>query len=185
MEFTLREIANALGTDLQSDKLITRISTDSRDIDENTLFFAIKGERFDAHDFARQVSNSGAAALVCHRKVDVSCPVIYVDDTKKALLKLSSYYRNKFKDLILIGLTGSVGKTTTKEMTACVMAQKYRTLKTEGNFNNEIGMPKTLLRLDESCECAVIEMGMSEFGEISALTNAAQPSGAIISNIGV
>lgn len=185
MELTLREIANALGTDLQSDKLITRISTDSRDIDENTLFFAIKGERFDAHDFARQVSNGGAAALVCHRKVDVSCPVIYVDDTKKALLKLSSYYRNKFKDLILIGLTGSVGKTTTKEMTACVMAQKYRTLKTEGNFNNEIGMPKTLLRLDESCECAVIEMGMSEFGEISALTNAAQPSGAIISNIGV
>lgn len=185
MELLLRKIANALGSELKSDKIITRISTDSRDVDENTLFFAIKGERFDAHDFAKSVEENGAAALVCHKKVDVSCPVIYVDDTKKALLDLASYYRNKFKDLILIGLTGSVGKTTTKEMTACVMEQKYRTLKTEGNFNNEIGMPKTLFRLDESVECAVIEMGMSEFGEISALSNAALPNGAIISNIGV
>lgn len=185
MELTLKKIANALGTTLESDKIIKRISLDSRDIDGNTLFFAIKGERFDAHDFAQQVSESGAAALVCHKKVDVSCPVIYVDDTKSALLKLSSYYRNKFGDLILIGLTGSVGKTTTKEMTACVMEQKYKTLKTEGNFNNEIGMPKTLFRLEEDTECAVIEMGMSEFGEISALSNTAKPNCAIISNIGV
>lgn len=185
MELTLKKIANALGTTLDSDKIIKRISLDSRDIDGNTLFFAIKGERFDAHDFAQQVSESGAAALVCHKKVDVSCPVIYVDDTKTALLKLSSYYRNKFGDLILIGLTGSVGKTTTKEMTACVMEQKYKTLKTEGNFNNEIGMPKTLFRLEEDTECAVIEMGMSEFGEISALSNTAKPNCAIISNIGV
>lgn len=185
MKLTLNEIAKALGTELQSDKVITRISMDSRDVDENTLFFAIKGERFDAHDFSKQVEENGAAALVCHKKVDVSCPVIYVEDTKKALLDLSCYYRKKFKDLILIGLTGSVGKTTTKEMTACVMATKYKTLKTEGNFNNEIGMPKTLFRLDESIECAVIEMGMSEFGEISALTNAALPDAAIISNVGV
>lgn len=185
MELTLTEIAKALGSDLQSDKIITRISTDSRDVDGNTLFFAIKGERFDAHDFAKQAEENGAAALVCHKKVDTACPVIYVDDTKTALLQLSSYYRNKFPDLILIGLTGSVGKTTTKEMTACVMEQKYKTLKTEGNFNNEIGMPKTLFRLEKDTECAVIEMGMSEFGEISALSNTAQPNGAIISNIGV
>lgn len=185
MELTLNEIANALGASVQSDKTINRISLDSRNIDENTLFFAIKGERFDAHDFAKQVAENGAAALVCHKKVDVSCPVIYVDDTKNALLKLSSYYRSKFKDLILIGLTGSVGKTTTKEMTACVMEQKYKTLKTEGNFNNEIGMPKTLFRIEKDTECAVIEMGMSEFGEISALSNAALPNCAIISNIGV
>ncbi len=185
MELSLNEIAKALGTELQSDKLITRISMDSRDVDENTLFFAIKGERFDAHDFAKQVEENGAAALVCHKKVDVSCPVIYVEDTKKALLDLASYYRQKFQKLILIGLTGSVGKTTTKEMTACVMGTKYNTLKTEGNFNNEIGMPKTLFRLDETIECAVIEMGMSEFGEISALTNAALPDAAIISNVGV
>lgn len=185
MELTLKEIAKALGSDLQSDNIITRISTDSRDVDGNTLFFAIKGERFDAHDFAKPAEENGAAALVCHKKVNVSCPVIYVDDTKTALLKLSSYYRNNFPDLILIGLTGSVGKTTTKEMTACVMEQKYKTLKTEGNFNNEIGMPKTLFRLEKDTECAVIEMGMSEFGEISALSNTAQPNGAIISNIGV
>lgn len=185
MELLLSEVARALGSELQSQKTITRISTDSRDVDGNTLFFAIKGERFDAHDFAKQVEENGAAALVCHRKVDVACPVIYVDDTKKALLDLASYYRNKFADLILIGLTGSVGKTTTKEMTACVMEQKYKTLKTEGNFNNEIGMPKTLFRLNKTVECAVIEMGMSEFGEISALSNAAKPNGAIISNIGV
>lgn len=185
MKWSLQEIAKALGTETNSPKMITRISTDSRDVDENTLFFAVKGERFDAHDFAHQVEANGAAALVCHKKVDVSCPVLYVEDTKKALLDLARAYRNKFPDLILIGLTGSVGKTTTKEMTACVMSRKYNTLKTEGNFNNEIGMPKTLFRLDEATECAVIEMGMSEFGEISALSNTALPNGAIISNIGV
>lgn len=185
MKLSLKEIARALGTASDCDKIITKISIDSRDVDENTLFFAIKGERFDGHSFVGNVAEKGVAAVVCHEPVKCSSPVIYVDDTRKALLKLSSYYRQSFPDLLLIGLTGSVGKTTTKEMTACVMAEKYNTLKTEGNLNNEIGMPKTLFRLDESCKCAVIEMGMSDFGEISTLSKTAKPDCAIITNVGV
>ena len=184
MNLTIKEVARALGSDCNDENIINRISIDSRDVDKNTLFFAIKGERFDAHDFVPDIEEK-VAAVVVNKDMVCKCPVIRVEDTKKAFLQLANYYRNSFKDLILIGLTGSVGKTTTKEMTACVMAQKYKTLKTEGNFNNEIGMPKTIFRLDESTQCAVIEMGMSEFGEISALSKTAQPDAAIITNIGV
>ena len=184
MDLSLKEIASALGSRVDSEKRIKRISIDSRDVDDSTLFFAIKGERFDAHDFIPDIQDK-VGAVVISRDTECSCPSIKVQDTKDAFIKLANYYRNTFKDLILIGITGSVGKTTSKEMTACVMAQKYRTLKTEGNFNNEIGMPKTLFRLDDSIECAVIEMGMSEFGEISLLSRTAQPDAAIITNIGV
>ncbi|MCR4593723.1 MAG: UDP-N-acetylmuramoyl-tripeptide--D-alanyl-D-alanine ligase [Clostridiales bacterium] len=184
MNLSLKEIASALGSISDSEKRIKRISIDSRDVDETTLFFAIKGERFDAHDFIPDIQDK-VGAVVISKDIECSCPSVKVSDTKDAFLKLANYYRNTFKNLILIGLTGSVGKTTSKEMTACVMAQKYKTLKTEGNFNNEIGMPKTLFRLDDSYECAVIEMGMSEFGEISLLSRTAQPDAAIITNIGV
>lgn len=179
------EIAKALGTIVDSQNIIKRVSIDSRDVDENTLFFAIKGERFDGHDFVKDVAEKGVGAVVCHKKVDCSAPVIYVDDTKDALLDFASYYKSTFPDLLLIALTGSVGKTTTKEMVACVMAQKGETLKTEGNFNNEIGMPRTLFRLEETTKNAVIEMGMDGFGQISVLTKCAKPDCAIITNIGV
>ncbi len=179
------EIAKALGTIVDSQNIIKRVSIDSRDVDENTLFFAIKGERFDGHDFVKDVAEKGVGAVVCHKKVECSAPVIYVDDTKQALLDFASYYKSTFPDLLLIALTGSVGKTTTKEMVACVMAQKGETLKTEGNFNNEIGMPRTLFRLEETTKNAVIEMGMDGFGQISVLTNCAKPDCAIITNIGV
>jgi UDP-N-acetylmuramoyl-tripeptide--D-alanyl-D-alanine ligase len=185
MNLTVTQVAKALGNDIASEKLINRVSIDSRDVDENTLFFAIKGERFDGHDFIEDVAKKGVGAIVSHKEVSVDVPVIYVKDTKEALLQLASFYRHSIKDLIVIGLTGSVGKTTTKEMTACVMAQKYKTLKTEGNFNNEIGMPRTIFRLDDSFQCAVLEMGMDGFGQISDLTNSAHPDCAIITNIGV
>lgn len=185
MYWSLKEIAKALGQDIDSDKIITKISIDSRDVDENTLFFAIKGERFDAHDFIPEVDKKGVGAVVGHKNVECKAPVISVDDTRKALLSLARSYRLSFPELLVVGLTGSVGKTTTKEMTACVMARKYKTLKTEGNLNNEIGMPKTLFRLDESYKCAVIEMGMSDFNEISVLSQHAQPDCAIITNVGV
>ena len=185
MNLTVTQVAKALGNDIASEKLINRVSIDSRDIDENTLFFAIKGDRFDGHDFIEDVAKKGVGAIVSHKKVNVDAPVIYVEDTKQALLDLALFYRHSIENLIVIGLTGSVGKTTTKEMTACVMAQKYKTLKTEGNFNNEIGMPRTVFRLDESYQCAVLEMGMDGFGQISDLTNSAHPDCAIITNIGV
>lgn len=185
MNLKASEIAKALGTVVDSQNIINRVSIDSRDVDENTLFFAIKGERFDGHDFVKDVAEKGVGAIVCHKKMECSAPVIYVEDTKDALLDLASYYKSTIPDLLLIALTGSVGKTTTKEMVACVMAQKGETLKTEGNFNNEIGMPRTLFRLEETTKNAVIEMGMDGFGQISVLTNCAKPDCAIITNIGV
>ncbi len=185
MELKLQQIAKALNNEINSEKIIDRVSIDSRDVDENTLFFAIKGDRFDGHDFIEDVAKKGVGAIVSHKKVSVNAPVIYVEDTKQALLDLASFYRHSIDNLIVIGLTGSVGKTTTKEMTACVMAQKYKTLRTEGNFNNEIGMPRTIFRLDDTFECAVLEMGMDGFGQISDLTNSAHPDCAIITNIGV
>lgn len=185
MNLKANEIAKALGTIVDSQNIINRVSIDSRDVDKHTLFFAIKGERFDGHDFVKDVAEKGVGAIVCHKKVECDAPVIYVKDTKDALLDLASYYKDTFSDLLLIALTGSVGKTTTKEMVACVMAQKGETLKTEGNFNNEIGMPRTLFRLEETTKNAVIEMGMDGFGQISVLTNCAKPDCAIITNIGV
>lgn len=185
MNLKVTEIAKALGTNIDSENIINRVSIDSRDVDANTLFFAIKGERFDGHDFVKDVALKGVGAVVCHKEVECSAPVIYVKDTKDALLDLASYYKSTFMDLTLIALTGSVGKTTTKEMVACVMEQSGETLKTEGNFNNEIGMPRTLFRLSETTKNAVIEMGMDGFGQISVLTKCAKPDCAIITNIGV
>lgn len=185
MNLKVTEIAKALNSNVNSDNLITRISIDSRDVDANTLFFAIKGDRFDGHDFIKDVAEKGVGAVVSHKAVECEAPLILVDDTKKAFLQLASWYRCGFKDLLVIGLTGSVGKTTTKEMTACVMSQKTKTLKTEGNLNNEIGMPKTVFRLDDTYGCAVIEMGMDNAGQISSLSSSCKPDCAIITNVGV
>ncbi|MGN0538549.1 MAG: UDP-N-acetylmuramoyl-tripeptide--D-alanyl-D-alanine ligase [Candidatus Fimenecus sp.] len=185
MNIQLSEIAKALGTTVNSEKTVSRISIDSRDTDENTLFFAIKGERFDGHDFVKDVAEKGVAAVVCHKKTECDAPVIYVEDTKKAFLDLASCYRCSMKKLTVVGLTGSVGKTTTKEMIACVLGAKSKTLKTEGNLNNEIGVPKTLYRLDNSYDFAVVEMGMDNKGQITELSKCAKPDCAVITNIGV
>ena len=184
----LTEIASALGADssVYPDREVTNVTLDSREINEGSLFIAVKGERFDAHDFVPDVLAKGAAAAVCSKRLE-GVPqdrVIYVPDTRLALLALAKYYRSKF-DIPVVGLTGSVGKTTTKEMVAAVLSQKYRTLATQGNFNNEIGLPKMCFKLDSSCEAAVFEMGMSGFGEISRLTDTARPTVGIITNIGV
>ncbi len=185
MNLSVTEIAKALGTNLACENIINRVSIDSRDVDENTLFFAIHGERFDGHDFVKDVADKGVGAVVCHKNVECSAPVIMVEDTKQALLDFASFYRTLMADLTVIGLTGSVGKTTTKEMVACVMAEMGETLKTEGNLNNDIGVPKTLFRLENSVKNAVIEMGMDGAGQISVLSKCSKPNCAIITNIGV
>lgn len=183
---SLQTVAEWVGGRLCGEnKEINNVSIDSRTVDASTLFIAIKGDRFDAHDFVKDVEKSGAAAVMCHREVNCSLPVIYVDDTKKAFVELAKNYRKSFDGLKVIGLTGSVGKTTTKEMTYEVVSRKYRAIKTEGNLNNNIGLPKTLLRLENDTQAAVIEMGMSAFGEISLLTKACLPDIGIITNIGV
>ncbi len=185
---TLREVAAALGANpaAYADAGVTNITIDSREAGEGTLFFAIKGDRFDAHDFVPDVIAKGAVAAVCSRPIEgmPSEKLLLVDDTRRAFLALAKYYRAKFA-IPVVGLTGSVGKTTTKEMVAAVLSQKFKTLATQGNFNNEIGLPKMCFRLDSSFEAAVFEMGMSGFGEISRLTDTARPTVGIITNIGV
>lgn len=166
---------------------ITGVSIDSRKIRNGDLFIPIKGEHQDGHDFIQQAVNSGAKAVFTSKDIKIpgdSIAVIKVNDTIKALGDLAGYYRNKF-NIPFIGITGSVGKTSTKEMVACVLGQHINTLKTMGNFNNEIGLPLSVLNLDSSYQAAVFEMGMSGFGEISRLTSIVKPDIAIITNIGM
>ncbi len=182
-EIFLSEIALWCNTETSLQGTIKTISTDSRVIDENTLFIALKGERFDANDFVDEVLGKNAKAVVCSRYNGNSDKVILVEDTGKALLQIAKGYREKFK-IPFVALTGSVGKTTTKGMVHAVLSEKYNTLKTQGNLNNEIGVPKTLFCLEKTHEAAVIEMGMNHFNEISRLTDTVKPDIGIITNVG-
>ena len=166
-----------------ADMVIDNISTDTRTITQGSVFLALKGARFDGHDFAVKAMELGAQAVITERAVE-GARCIIVDSTAQALLDLAGYYRDKF-DIPLVGVTGSVGKTTTKDMISLVVAQKYKTLKTQGNLNNEIGMPKTLFGIDNQTQAAVIEMGMSARGEISRMSMSCKPSVCVITNIGV
>lgn len=181
-KLTLTEIVDALGTTSPVEAEITEISTDTRNLPEGCLFLALRGTHFDGHAFAKRAVESGAAAVVTEYEIE-DCPCLVVDNTRLALLRIAAYYRSKFSP-ILVGVTGSVGKTTSKEMIALVLSAKYNTLKTQGNLNNEIGLPKTLLELDSHHEAAVIEMGMSNFGEIHRLSCTTQPTIGVITNIG-
>lgn len=178
----LSEIAGIFGKEVSSDIEINDICTDTRNLTRGCLFIALKGDKFDAHDFVPKAVEQGAVMCITEREIK-GCPCIVVDDCREALLKIAHYYRMKFK-IRLVGVTGSVGKTTTKEMISLVMSKKFRTLKTQGNLNNEVGLPKTLLNLNYGYEAAVIEMGMSHFGEISRLSRTASPNMAVITNIG-
>ena len=179
----LSEIAKACKGTYNNDCEINGVCIDTRKITKGCLFICIKGERFDAHQFAREALEKGAAAVMIHRNIEVDGNYVMVEDTSKALLSLGGYYRSKF-DLHLVGLTGSVGKTTTKEFLYLVLSEKYNTIKTQGNLNNEIGLPQMLFQIDAGTEAAVIEMGMNHFGEIHKLSLAAKPTMALITNIG-
>ena len=182
---TLKEIAVAAGGELfGEDREIPEIISDTRKIKNGSLFVALVGEKYDGHDFCSVAEENCAAALFVHKKAQYGIPYILVDDTRKAQLRLAEYYRKKF-DIPVAGVTGSVGKTTTKEMIYAVLSSKYKTLKTQGNLNNDIGVPNMVFRLDGSYEAAVFEMGMSNAGEISALSETVHPTVAVISNIGV
>ncbi|MBC3939397.1 UDP-N-acetylmuramoyl-tripeptide--D-alanyl-D-alanine ligase [Anaerotruncus massiliensis (ex Liu et al. 2021)] len=182
---TIDEIARAVGCPGSYPGAVDVISTDSRSLPEGCLFVALEGERFDGHDFIPAALRSGAAAAVAHERRDYGPgTVLYVKNTQRALMEIAKAYRAKFS-IRCVGVTGSVGKTTTKEMIADVLSCAYRTLKTEGNLNNEIGLPKTLFRLDRTTEAAVVEMGMQGLGEIAALADVARPDVGVITNIGV
>lgn len=181
---SLMQMATAIGSSCDSDIYVENICIDTRKIEPGSLFVAIKGEHFDGHDFIEQAYSLGAVGVVSERPVLGHTGVIVVPDTHQALLDIASYYR-RFFNVFLAGVTGSVGKTSTKEMIAAILSAKGNTLKTEGNFNNEIGMPLTMFRLDNSYKNAVVEMGMSALGEIRALTKVCRPSVGVITNIGV
>ncbi len=178
----LKDYAAALGTVSPVDAEITAISSDTRSLPEGCLFVALRGARFDGHDFVGKAIQAGAVAAVTDTQIG-DYPCLVVKNTGQALLDIAGYYRDQF-DIPLVGVTGSVGKTTTKEMIACVLSEKYKTLKTAQNLNNEIGMPKTLFDLTKEHGAAVIEMGMNHFGEISRMTRSAKPTIAVITNIG-
>ncbi len=178
------EIAKACGGEYNIDTEITSVAIDTRKIEKGCLFICIKGERFDAHQFIDEAFEKGAAAVMISEEIKLDKPYVKVDDTAKEMLALAGYYRSKF-DIPVIALTGSVGKTTTKEFTHLVVNSKYKTIKTLGNLNNEIGLPQMLFMLDNSTESAVIEMGMNHFGEIHRLSTAVKPTMGIITNIGV
>lgn len=178
----LSEIVNVLGKTIGFEAEVSDVCTDTRALQKDCVFIAIKGERFDAHDFVPKAIEQGAVACITEKEIE-NCPCIVVEDCRKAFLELAHYYRMKFA-LNLVGVTGSVGKTTTKEMISLVLSKQFNTLKTQGNLNNEIGLPKTLFHLTSEHKTAVIEMGMSHFGEISRLSKTASPNIAVITNIG-
>lgn len=182
-KISLKKIAEWCSVATELEGFIEKISTDSRDIDSNTLFIALKGERFDANDFVDDVLAKGAKAVVCSRYGGEDKRVLLVEDTGKALLSIAAGYRQGF-DIPFVALTGSVGKTTTKGMIYSVLSEKFNTLRTEGNLNNEIGVPKTLFRLEKTHQAAVIEMGMNHFGEISRLSKTVRPDIGVITNVG-
>ena len=168
---------------------VTHICTDSREADGNTLFCAIRGERVDGHDYIPKAAELGCTAFLCERIPDplpaLSCAWIVVEDTVAALSALAlSCRQGERAALEVVAITGSVGKTTTKEMTAAVLEQGKCLFKKDGNYNSTIGLPLSFLEIGDSVECAVLEMGMSGRGEISAMTKAVRPNIAVIANIG-
>ncbi|NLZ45117.1 MAG: UDP-N-acetylmuramoyl-tripeptide--D-alanyl-D-alanine ligase, partial [Clostridiales bacterium] len=165
-----------------ADMEITQISSDTRTMQKGCVFIALEGELFDGHDFAVEAMEKGAEAVICQRPIqDVKC--IIVDSTKQALLELATFYRRRFPAL-LVGVTGSVGKTTVTEMLAEIMSCKGDVLKTEENKHNEIGLPLTILKFNEDHKTAVVEMGITATNGISNLSVVAQPDIEIITNIG-
>lgn len=180
----IRDIARVLSSRAGEAGFVSSVCTDTRKLEPGCLFFALKGVNFDGHDFIGKAFELGAGAAVAEKSAGFGDREILVPDTAAALLRLAGWYRRRF-DLPVAAVTGSVGKTTTKDMLSDILSRKYKTLKNEGNQNNEIGLPMTVFNLDSTYEAAVFEMGMSARGEIGRLSGTAAPSLAVITNIGV
>lgn len=186
---TFENIAKACGGEYVGDtsllnQLITGAVIDSRAVESGYLFIPIKGERVDGHDFIADVFEKGAAIVLSeHELENPAGPYILVDSTTQAMKDIAAFYR-KSLDIKVVGITGSVGKTSTKEMIASVLEQKYKVLKTAGNFNNEIGLPLTIFKIRKEHEVAVLEMGISDFNEMHRLSSISVPDVMVITNIG-
>jgi len=184
---TLNEVRDALGAKLVGDDssdnecIVRGINTDSRTIKQGELFVALKGDKFDAHDYITHAHDRGAAAYLLDHEIENVKPALIVDDTRIAFGQLASAWRNQF-NYPVAAVTGSNGKTTVKEMLHSILATQGSVLATKGNFNNDIGVPITLYRMTSQYEHAVIEMGANHKNEISYLTNLVKPDVAIITN---
>lgn len=186
---TLAEIAKACrgtyhGDGLLAAQEVSSVTIDSRKVQKGSLFIAIKGARVDGHDLIPQTVEAGALCALSEKNLgEIAFPYIRVDSCRQALKDLAEHYRRSL-DVKVVGISGSVGKTSTKEMIASVLSQKYCVLKTEGNFNNEVGLPLTVFNLREEHQVAVLEMGISDFGEMTRLARIARPDLCVITNIG-
>ncbi len=191
LHFSLAELRTILNTNPLNtnntalDRLTTGVTTDTRSLQPGDIFVALAGEKFEGHDFVDMAIASGAIALVLSRELSLTAdiPQFIVPDTLQAYQQIASWWRDRFK-LPVIGVTGSVGKTSTKELIAAVLNTQGKVLKTQANFNNEIGVPKTLLEIRAEHQYAVIEMAMRGRGEISLLADIARPTVGIITNVG-
>ena len=176
-------ITEGVAVNYNDNIVFTGVSTDSRNIKKGDLFIALLGSNFDGNEFVNAAYEKGAAAALVSRKVEGNCPQIVVKDTMVAMQEIAKFYRQKF-DIPVIGVTGSTGKTSTKEMIYSVLSQRYRVHKTEKNYNNEIGLPRTMFGLKREHEICVVELGMNRFKEIERLAYIASPNIGVITNIG-
>jgi UDP-N-acetylmuramoyl-tripeptide--D-alanyl-D-alanine ligase len=179
LKHNLRQI-----TDADLNVSVLSITTDTRTIKPQELFIALVGENFDGHSFVEQAVDRGAIALIVNRQIEsLTVPQFIVNDTLEAYQQIAQWWRDRF-DIPVIGVTGSVGKTSTKELISAVLGTQGKVLKTEANFNNEIGVPKTLLQITAEHSYAVVEMAMRGLGEIALLTDIARPTIGVITNVG-
>ncbi|MEF9951807.1 MAG: UDP-N-acetylmuramoyl-tripeptide--D-alanyl-D-alanine ligase [Clostridium sp.] len=183
---TLLEIKSALNGEVfnfNEDSVIKGVSTDTRTISHGDVFVALKGENFNGNKFVNLAKEKGAILAIVSEDIEEDIPYIKVEDTLVALGKIASFYKNKF-NLPMIAVTGSVGKTSTKEVIASMLSESFNVHKTDKNFNNEIGLPKTLFNLNSDHQVSVVEMGMNNFHEIERLSLMARPNIGVITNIG-
>ena len=188
--FSLTQLSTILHSNLlttiakETNLSVCGVTTDSRTIKEGEIFIALVGENFDGHDFAERAVTAGAIAIIVERHLEsITAPQFVVRDTLQAYQQIARWWRDRF-DIPVIGITGSVGKTSTKELISAVLSTRGKVLKTEANFNNEIGVPKTLLQISAEHDYAVIEMAMRGRGEIALLTEIARPTIGVITNVG-
>ena len=173
------------GPETVMDREVSSITTDSRKIEKDSLFVPIVGERVDAHRFIPDVMSKGALVTLSERELEnADFPYIQVESSLQAVKDIAEFYLKQLQ-IPVVGITGSVGKTSTKEVIASVLKEKYRTLKTQGNFNNELGLPLTVFGLRAEHQIAVLEMGISDFGEMHRLAKIARPDTCVITNIGL
>lgn len=193
MELSLKEIIQATSGRIiinNSNDKFNIICTDTRKIEKDNIFFALKGETFNGNNYVKDALIKGASVAIIDELVNTVDElegygiVIKVEDTDKALLELANFYRNKL-GIKVVGITGSTGKTSTKDLVAAFLSGKYKVFKTKGNFNNQIGLPLMILELDSTYDVAVLELGMSDLGEIHELAKCARPDIAAITNIGL